>query len=568
MLDVNLIPLKPDFRLSMNFRANVEVNDFIVYKCGSAQQWDGWNDFESVPCVEGVCTACQERSYFEKVKREGCRGGEHIGFVDEYDGCRVERFTGDWMICPCCGKRVRAIHVSEFGSSKTLCRQSGVFGCMRRVDGIPVLITYSASREFDKEGNTSWDMHGWEAYWVEEIISKRGMVAKRLRKATGYNKYMGGIGQREKWLKAKRCTTTLGSIMDWMEPFGYEMTDGTILEKSGLADYAARDWHYMDRYLDTWCHHPTVENVCKAYPWMCYMIMRESEAAYQSYYYNVRLEGSHDGADFVDWKKVRPHEMLKMDKADARRMEDQRRTGEWIRLWMDIRDKTGEKVPDEVMERFLGKKRDFIPLFCESLIGRGVPLSKSLRYIDSRGEADKAKVAVMLCDTWDLLESRGAVLDSSSMWPKDLKRTHDREVALKTQRLQAEAAGKRTERDVKIGKNAEKLMRFSWVCGELMIEPARSGKEMIAEGNHNHNCVATYQDKVADGKTTIWFIRRLSEPSVPYYTLELDPRDMSTVIQNRGSNNCDRTPEVAEFERMWLEHVNQLQNMKEVRANA
>ena len=56
--------------------------------------------------------------------------------------------------------------------------------------------------------------------------------------------------------------------------------------------------------------------------------------------------------------------------------------------------------------------------------------------------------------------------------------------------------------------------------------------EIIQEGHVNHHCVATYVDRVADGDTTILFVRE--EEDVTYYTMEV--RD-NNIIQCRTKYN-------------------------------
>ena len=68
------------------------------------------------------------------------------------------------------------------------------------------------------------------------------------------------------------------------------------------------------------------------------------------------------------------------------------------------------------------------------------------------------------------------------------------------------------------------------------------------------HCVKTYGDKVAEGKTLIFFIRKKSEPEVPYYTLEIKPD--GKFVQCRGKYNCGTTEEVEEFKDMVVKEFN------------
>ena len=71
--------------------------------------------------------------------------------------------------------------------------------------------------------------------------------------------------------------------------------------------------------------------------------------------------------------------------------------------------------------------------------------------------------------------------------------------------------------------------------------------EIRREGEALGHCVATYVDKVAEGKTLIFFIRRESEPDKPFFTLEW----RGAVIQCYGYKHCDPTPEIKEFIKLF-----------------
>ena len=88
----------------------------------------------------------------------------------------------------------------------------------------------------------------------------------------------------------------------------------------------------------------------------------------------------------------------------------------------------------------------------------------------------------------------------------------------------------------------------------LLIRPAASQRELTAEGDALHHCVGSYGEAHAAGRTAIFFIRRSGRPREPFYTLELDEKELK-VRQNRGKNNCARTPEVEAFEEEWLAWV-------------
>lgn len=107
---------------------------------------------------------------------------------------------------------------------------------------------------------------------------------------------------------------------------------------------------------------------------------------------------------------------------------------------------------------------------------------------------------------------------------------------------------------------AERAVELEWLsfkAGGLLIRPCASEDELIQEGRELHHCVSSYAKSHAEGKTAILFIRQAKAPDKPFFTLEFDEKNL-TVVQNRGLRNCDRTPEVAAFEKAWLEQVRQI----------
>lgn len=67
-----------------------------------------------------------------------------------------------------------------------------------------------------------------------------------------------------------------------------------------------------------------------------------------------------------------------------------------------------------------------------------------------------------------------------------------------------------------------------------------------------HHCVGSYTERVADGKCVILFLRKCSDESKPFYTIEVHGQE---VVQVRGMGNCGMTPEVKTFVAAWKQSV-------------
>lgn len=137
--------------------------------------------------------------------------------------------------------------------------------------------------------------------------------------------------------------------------------------------------------------------------------------------------------------------------------------------------------------------------------------------------------------------------DRAVLLPKDLDAAHRRTIQMVKHKANE---AKRPA----FHKRAEKLQKWRYEASGLLIRPASDADELIAEGAALHHCVGGYADRMADGETAIFFIRRLDEPDVPYYTLELVNR---RVIQCRTRHNesYEQNPTVLNFVNEWLREI-------------
>ena len=121
-------------------------------------------------------------------------------------------------------------------------------------------------------------------------------------------------------------------------------------------------------------------------------------------------------------------------------------------------------------------------------------------------------------------------------YPKDLQKAHD-EVQEKYDIIVNK------ELDEGIEKVAEQMQKYIWTSKKtgLSIVPARTSEELIEESKQQHNCVRTYIKDVADGKTSIFFVRKMSDPNSSFVTLELKGKEIRQVYAERNTNVDENT---------------------------
>lgn len=137
--------------------------------------------------------------------------------------------------------------------------------------------------------------------------------------------------------------------------------------------------------------------------------------------------------------------------------------------------------------------------------------------------------------------------DMYVLLPPDFGKAHDR-VMKEYQAFKDELERKRQAEMEKMIKEAlaaaGNLPAMAMKSKGLMIILPQSGDEIKEEGRMLHHCVGNYVGRVAKGETMILFVRKETEPNVPYFTLEYRDRK---VVQCRGKNNCSMTKNVQAF---------------------
>lgn len=98
----------------------------------------------------------------------------------------------------------------------------------------------------------------------------------------------------------------------------------------------------------------------------------------------------------------------------------------------------------------------------------------------------------------------------------------------------------------------------------FILKIAESQEDLNVESSVLGHCVRTYGNRVTEGKTIIYFIRRSEKPDEPYYTLEIRPE--GKFVQCRGKHNCNMTPEVEAFKDLVVAEFNRRLKRKERKA--
>ena len=509
--------------------------EYLIYKAGRV--YEPLED-RMRPAVEVVCTHCGKAFYAEKVDAGGCSAGYAPAPFGWYHHETSESvISGNLTMCPICGCEVQVVHVGsiprgiEDGAWITTMSRLPVEGRKDRF----VLTEWLVKRRIEKSGESRYTTYPYSAWVVEE---------KKVVRLMGYLRTMGGsISIFHKWAQRKTFNDVYGTV-SICYPWDKSILEGTTAENCKLDLYQEAGGKRLVSYLALWRKRPAVENLlvqgCGRF--LAELIDKEKSSGMD--------RGGVPKLSEVNWKEKRPAQMLGLNKEEFRHMRRMGWSAEDLERYRLVK-KVGirMKLPED-ME--LLKTR---PAYDINLVLEGAPQAdfwRTIRYL-SRQKSDWRT----LRDYRRMAAEDGRDLtDNLVCWPRNLAASHQRQIAereaIRNRKEAEKRAREQAERKEKFRERLAVLEELSFQQDGLLIRPCADEDELRQEGKELHHCVGSYAKDHASGKTAILFIRKVEAPDKPFFTLEFDEK-RQTVRQNRGLRNCDRTPEVAAFERAWLD---------------
>lgn len=528
----------------------------LVYEAEYVREYDPFQMLDErararkVKAVRVTCSACGE-SMLLHWARDQMHG---YGFVlpedEEGDWSPSVTAAGDEVNCPICGNRVLVNKAAAVGRGYYVTAECSVLSAgLAGEENWLTLTGWTVQRRVFRSGSERLEFLPAEAY-----VFSPDDCAKLLGWRNAYSGTAGYfITYTRDWRQPQRWSERWGAAkaVYGLTP---ELVERSCLPHCKLDVYmqgGTGPARHPVAYLRLYQERPHVEHLLVHGLPRVLRDLIDREVMGRRWEENVR--GRMDLPE-LDWEASRPAQMLRLTKDELRLG----RAQDWGLLFWDLfvrAREAGETLTGE----------DIQNAFClgdgnvVELVGRG-PVGKSLRYLlrqceeagvedededpDPRGIPD----VKILLDYWDMSRTLGRNLnDPAVRFPRDLMAAHDRMTELMEQlELDGFAQQFRLRRKL--------LRKYSFASDGLLIRPAASQRELTEEGNALHHCVGTYGKRHAMGKTAIFFIRRVSRPREPFYTLELDEKEWK-VVQNRGIRNCPRTPEVQAFEEKWLAWV-------------
>lgn len=314
---------------------------------------------------------------------------------------------------------------------------------------------------------------------------------------------------------------------------------GTVWQYCPIADFYSHFREPMESlpFLAAYPDHPRMEHLAKVGFWNIV-----SDLAY----------GYHPNC--LDEAQKRTHQILKVAAEDIgflRELEVDIPTLKIFHEYAGLKDR--RQLLCWQLEQNI--KRDILPIL------KHITVHKFIRYMDSQfgflrlrrtshGTLRYKGMQDLVSEYRDYLDMCHKMdydmKNSFVLYPKDLQKSHDRT-----------ARRMKHKEDAKIKRGF--IAVYRQLSGQLDFEKdgmkivcPDTPDDIVKEGHALHHCVGSYAERVAKGECVILFLRRCSDDSKPFYTVEVRNRK---AVQVRGKGNCAMTPEVKSFITDWERRV-------------
>jgi hypothetical protein len=451
--------------------------------------------------------------------------------VDPYMGIEVNR-EGDSLNCPMCGSEIRLIHAKHLrgGRMKQL-----MVASVQNVEGYTAVIYWLVYRIISEFGYSEYGANPAEAY----VLTETGALVRY----THQNR-SGGFGNCNRQLTAWKLCSNNEDIIDktyhdWEsinnKKAGADIYDvypdleKTTGEKTALIEFLEAGGYRPVAYLKWWRTQRNIENLCRqGQASMVAAIMGDS--------YRFSYDLKREAEKYLDLSKNKPHEMMRMSKADFR----------WIR------DTGTQLTPDSIQKwnryREASGKLDLVEFtkYCREFGNSG--MNAALSILREYGDADIDKIYRYMTrndrhprETGILLDTRSCMrklynrpLTGEELWPKHLHETHDR-----VTQMWAEENNRRRKEEMLTGfqRVIDQYGHLEWTDGDLCVILPRSSADLVQEGKVLRHCVGGYSEPHVKGSSVIFFIRRYRRPERSYYTLAINMTGKPKESQLHGYGN-------------------------------
>ncbi len=495
------------------------------------------------------CTNCGKSPEMEQLGQFECRQE-----ADYPECCRPGMLIGHKKIevCPECGRSATLIDCTNRYAGCTIESETNVMVIMSSPDDENLYIRCFTLRMFFEHGSIIPVIKTFETQryvFTQDGAARYGRDVIRdwhtITADNGKTTYHCTRSLTDEWAVRTRVTYPVFLNKAGYTVMNKESVLNTCCRYSGL-DIVEFDYTVDPiNYLMFWQKHKGVERLVKCG-------LQEVVSDCLRYHSKSTIQSIH-------WKENEPHKMLGISRPAFAAIRNDR-----ISL-TDYRTILKE-FPDETLENLIVYDRI---IRCQFGTLESICQTTRLSRTDVMKYLKKQDVTIDIYGDYLRMskEQRADMHDRAVLFPKNLVTAHDRRVearrAIEQERL--------IKQNKKLAKKMEGMLKkrkmLEYSEGEYIIRQPVSAEEIVAEGAALSHCVGGYAARHAEGRLTIMFLRRKSEPDKPYYTIEVSTG--FKIVQCRGYKNNvvmnggeEKPEEIKQLEKHYQQYLNTIKSKK------
>lgn len=540
---IKAVPRLPSDEIQEKVKSGMRMN-MLIYK--SAYLRDPLTDQRTQYALV-KCISCGEEFFTDCISYSSkCAMGAHgdgIGFYEE--ASREYKTSYDSCVCQECGAVGIAMHTSRFNKySHTQHVESEEFITYHNIEGCLAVLQWHMIKLADKEGRIYYDCK-----------RKLGCVfvnKPELLKGCVPNYYH--VSFWDNWKHVKKFDDCLGPC----EVQGlHRFYDKSIILSTNCANSAFDVYLeqtsgrvYPFSYLSLYSRYKNLENLTRqgalnvVSDILSKYCIRGYTYSSRDFYYNSITSVK----SIINWKSRSPSGMLGLNKQEFAFLKEFRLRS--IDLYKSIKDKYSVRLSADELKLCPFSFDDIERVMNSEYLNGRITFIRYFNYLARQRARLKERLDITpgyYLDYIDYVVKIYGNVPESLLFPKDLRKAHN-----DFMNRVKEKVNKDINRKIKTRAKELEPYVFEDIEKGLVIIPCSSHSSLIKEGKALEHCVAKYATSIAEGKTSIFFIRRIDEPDYPYFTLEFKDNE---VVQNRGYENSDPLPEVLAFQEEWLEEL-------------
>ena len=246
--------------------------------------------------------------------------------------------------------------------------------------------------------------------------------------------------------------------------------------------------------------------------------------------------------------------MLKIDKNRLKRLRDMDGNIYHLR-WMQYEKLANTIWPDEMIKDFGNAS-----ILSSSFGFLNIPISyiKCYNYLKKQAALMDESMHQALITWRDYVNMADSLkMDTKNdqiARPKDVKQAHDELILIKQKEGLKKQAKKIEKEWPKVNSQLPKLKKFEFTLGEYTIVAPKDVLDIVKEGTILRHCVHTcdyYFDRITKDESYLFFLRRSSQPDVPWYTLEVEPSGNIRQKRTTGDNQNEDFKKAVGFLKKW-----------------